>query len=116
MKAIAVAAVFAISTAVAQAAEMKGMDMSKGDMKGMDMSKGAKSVGVHKTTGTVKKVDQKAGMVTLDHEPVKTLNWPAMTMGFKVQDKAMLDKLAEGKKVEVEFEIRGKDYVITAVK
>jgi Cu/Ag efflux protein CusF len=39
-----------------------------------------------------------------------------MTMPFKVQDKAALDKLGEGKKVEFEFEERGKDYVITRVK
>ena len=64
----------------------------------------------------MKKVDAKAGTVTLDHEPVKTLNWPAMTMGFKVADKSMLDKFAEGKKVEVEFKQVGKDYVITSMK
>ena len=48
--------------------------------------------------------------------PVKSMKWPAMTMTFKVKDKAMLDKLGAGKKVEVEFEQRGKDYVITSVK
>lgn len=44
------------------------------------------------------------------------MKWPAMTMAFQVQDKAMLDKLGEGKKVEVEFEQRGKEHVITSVK
>ncbi len=39
-----------------------------------------------------------------------------MTMGFKVADKSLLDKLTEGKKVEVEFKQMGKDYVITSVK
>jgi Cu(I)/Ag(I) efflux system protein CusF len=88
------------------------------DMKGMDMGKKpvAASGSTHKTVGIVKKVNAKAGTVTLDHEPVKTLKWPAMTMGFKVEDKSMLDKLAEGKKVEVEFKQVGKDYVITSVK
>ncbi len=55
-------------------------------------------------------------MVTLDHEPVKSMNWPAMNMTFKVQDKALIDKLGEGKKVHVEFEQRGKEYVITSAK
>ena len=45
-----------------------------------------------------------------------TLKWPAMTMTFKVADKALLGKLAEGRKVEFAFEQRGKDYVITGVK
>jgi hypothetical protein len=33
-----------------------------------------------------------------------------------VQDKSVMDKLGQGKKVEVEFEQRGKDYVITGAK
>ena len=106
---------------------MKGMDMSKGDMKGMDMSRGdmkgmdmkgmqQKSSGAHQAAATVKSTDAKAGTVTLDHGPVPSMNWPAMSMTFKVKDKAMLDQLAAGKKVDVEFVQEGKDYVITAVK
>jgi Cu(I)/Ag(I) efflux system protein CusF len=45
----------------------------------------------------------------LSHEPVKSLNWPAMTMGFKVRDKALFEKLTKGRKVEVEFVQSGKD-------
>jgi len=106
--------VFALMLPAAASFAQQKMD----DMKGMDMDKkpAAASASTHKTVGTVKKVDAKAGTVTLDHEPVKTLKWPAMTMGFKVEDKSMLDKLAEGKKVEVEFKQVGKDYVITSIK
>jgi Cu/Ag efflux protein CusF len=64
----------------------------------------------------VKKLDAKAGVATIAHEPVKAANMPAMTMDFKVQDKAALGKLGEGKKVEFEFAEHGKDYVITKVK
>lgn len=70
----------------------------------------------HKAVGVVKKVDPQAGTATLAHEPVKSMKWPSMTMAFQVKDKAVLDKLAEGKKVEFEFEQRGKDYVITSAK
>lgn len=88
------------------------------DMKGMDMSKKqtAAPQSTHKAVGTVTKVDATAGVVTLDHEPVKTLNWSAMSMGFKVAEKSLLDKVAKGKRVEVEFKQVGKDYVITSVK
>lgn len=88
------------------------------DMKGMDMPKkpAATAPMVHKAMGTVKKVDAKAGVVTLAHEPVKTMNWPAMTMGFKVKDKMLMDKLTDGKKVEFEFMQEDKDYVLTGVK
>lgn len=88
------------------------------DMKGMDMAKkpAATAPMVHKAMGTVKKVDAKAGVVTLAHEPIKSLNWPSMTMGFKVKDKMLLDKLGDSKKVEFEFTQEDKDYVITGVK
>nr|WP_238136989.1 copper-binding protein [Variovorax sp. JS1663] len=39
-----------------------------------------------------------------------------MTMKFLVKDKALWEKLAEGKQVEVEFTQEGKDYVVTKVK
>jgi Cu(I)/Ag(I) efflux system protein CusF len=111
----AVAVLFAgtAGLALAQSGDMKGMDMK--DMSPSGMAKGAKT-GKHVAKGTVKSVDGKAGTVTLDHEPVKSLNWPAMSMAFKVQDKALAEKLTQGKKVEVEFEQRGKGYIITAVK
>jgi Cu(I)/Ag(I) efflux system protein CusF len=88
--------------------DMKGMDMAKKPAAGMQMA--------HKAMGTVKKVDAKAGVVTLAHEPVKSMNWPAMTMGFKVKDKMLMNKLSDGKKVEFEFMQEDKDYVITSVK
>jgi Cu(I)/Ag(I) efflux system protein CusF len=88
--------------------DMKGMDMAKKPAAGMQMA--------HKAMGTVKKVDAKAGVVTLAHEPVTSMNWPAMTMGFKVKDKMLMNKLSDGKKVEFEFMQEDKDYVITSVK
>jgi len=89
-----------------------------GGMKDMDAAKKPAAVtqAANKATGVVKKVDPKAGTVTLAHDPVKSLNWPAMTMGFQVRDKALLEKLQPGKKIEFEFVQQGKDYVITTVK
>ena len=88
------------------------------DMKGIDIGNkpAAATQSTHTAVATVKKVDATAGTVTLAHQPVKSLNWPAMTMGFKVTDRALLGKLVEGKKVEVEFKQTGKDYLITSVK
>ena len=90
-----------------------------GDMKGMDMGNKPAAQArqqTHAATGTVKKADEKAGKVTLEHGPVVSLNWPAMTMAFKVNDKTLWRKLEHGKKVEVEFAQQGADYVVTAVK
>jgi len=110
---IALSLVLALSIAApamshAQSDGMKGMDTGKKPVAGTPAA--------HKATGVVKKVDPKTGTVTLAHDPVKSLNWSAMTMGFTVKDKMLLDKLAVGKKVEFEFVQQGKDYVITSVK
>ena len=70
----------------------------------------------HPATGVVKSVDRAKSIVMLAHDPVKSLKWPAMTMGFTVKEKSLLDKLQPGKKVEFEFVQQGRDYVITSVK
>ena len=118
---VAVLSVFVVPLASAQSQGMGGMDMKgmdmKGDMKGMDMKseKKAKSQ-THKGSGTVSKVDAEKGSVTIAHGPVESMKWPAMTMTFKVKDKAMLDKLAKDQKVDFEFKEEGKEHVITNVK
>lgn len=70
----------------------------------------------HVGTGVVREVDAAHGVVTISHDPIASLRWPAMTMNFVVKDKALLDKLAVDKKVEVEFVQLGADYVVIAVK
>ena len=111
--------------------DMKGMDMKGMDMKGMtpeqcrEMMKGranspatsqAATTTTHKAVAVVKNVDKNTGKVTLAHGPVKSLNWPAMSMGFSVKDKQILDKLIVGRKVNVEFVKQGSEYVVTAAK
>ncbi len=54
--------------------------------------------------------------MSLAHEPIKSMNWPAMTMAFKAKDKAMLEKVKPGAKVDLRFEQSGKDYVATDIK
>ncbi len=112
--------VLSISTALTVQAQMKDMDMHKGmDMKGMDSKKdGGKAAQgtVHKGTGVVKKVDADKGAVTLDHEPIKSANWSAMTMTFNIKDKKMLENVKTGQKVQFEFVQQGKENVITSIK
>ena len=70
----------------------------------------------YKAIGVVKKVEPADGRVVLAHDPVKHLNWPAMTMGFAVKDKALFNKLVVDKKIEFEFVQQGSTFVVTAVK
>ena len=108
--AISAAAVLAAVSpfTVAQSDGMKGMDMK--------MEQKPASAKVHKGTGKVTKVDPAGGSVTIAHEPVTTMNWPAMTMTFKAKDKKLLEIVKQGEKVDFEFIQQGKDYIVTAVK
>ena len=95
--------------------DMKSMDMKAMDEKGMGMSKKATTT-THQGVGMVRNIDAADGVVTLAHEPIKSLNWPAMTMAFKVKDKTLLDKVKAGDKVEFTLVQAGKDYVITGMR
>jgi Cu/Ag efflux protein CusF len=66
-------------------------------------------------TGVVKDVDPKNGTITLDHQPIKDLNWPAMTMRFKVAKADLLKGVAVGQ--HVNFTLQGNDMnpVVTAI-
>ncbi len=107
--ALVIALTLGISAALAQ--------QKMGDMPMKDMPMGASAQGqTHHATGTIKNIDAAKGTVTVDHGPVKSLEWPAMTMTFAVKDKTLFDKLAVGKKAELEFSQDGKGYVVTSVK
>ena len=117
MNKVAVTTVLLAATVASAAFAQQPM----GEMKSMDMNKAPAASAPaaampHQATGVVKKVDPKAGLVTLAHEPVKSMNWPAMTMGFEVKDKMLFDKLAVGKKVDFAFVQGKKGYVVTDVK
>ncbi len=65
------------------------------------------------TDAEVKKVDREAAKVTLKHAEIKNLDMPAMTMAFKVQDRAMLEGLAPGAKVRFRVEQKSGVYLVT---
>ena len=92
-------------------AQHEDMDMSGMNMGNMT-SKSATSEGV----GVVEGVDKSNGTVTLSHEPIASLNWPAMTMDFAVEDKKLFNKLTAGKKVKFQFIKHGNQYLVTSVK
>jgi Cu/Ag efflux protein CusF len=92
-----------------------------GDMKGMNMPASAGSSAASPSTtahatGIVEKVDASAGLVTIAHEAIPTIGWPPMTMGFRVEDKKLFGKLVVGQKVDFDFAMTSKGYVVTRVK
>ena len=95
--------------------DMKDMPMKSMDMKGMGAEKNVTTT-IHQGVGVVKSVDAKDAVITIAHEPIKSLSWPAMTMGFKVKDKRLVEKIKAGDKVEFTFVQAGKDYVVTDIR
>jgi len=71
----------------------------------------------HQAEGTVEDVDAKAGTVSLQHGPVASLKWPAMTMEFKIANNSLFKDLKPGASVAIQFvERQPGEWVITAVK
>ncbi|KAF0227417.1 MAG: hypothetical protein FD175_2760 [Beijerinckiaceae bacterium] len=50
--------------------------------------------------GTVKKIDDAQGKLTIDHGPIKNLDMDSMTMVFRAGDPAMLKGLKTGDKIK----------------
>lgn len=77
---------------------------------------GAASAVGHKGQGTVDSIDEKAGTVSLNHGPIASLKWPAMTMEFKVANASLLKDLKPGAPVAFEFvERQPGEWVVTSI-
>ncbi|MFA1624684.1 copper-binding protein [Rhizobium mongolense] len=68
------------------------------------------------TKGVVNKIDAKAKKVTIKHEDLKSLDMPAMTMVFRVENAALLEKLKEGSNIEFVAERVNGKLTVTEVK
>jgi Cu(I)/Ag(I) efflux system membrane protein CusA/SilA len=58
------------------------------------------SVSMPLVDGEVKKIDTEKGLIVLKHGDLPNLAMPAMTMGFDVADRKMLDGLKVGDRVK----------------
>ncbi len=73
---------------------------------------------MHKGQGVVTGVNAAEGYLELKHDPIASMQWPTMQMGFSVPDKAQLAGLKKGDTVE--FMMRGQpnkdgDFIIDKV-
>jgi len=70
----------------------------------------------HKADGVVDSIDVKAGTLSIKHEPIASLKWPAMTMEFKVANEVLLKGLKTGSPITFEFvERQPGEWVITSI-
>ena len=69
----------------------------------------------HKAVGVWNAVDAVAGTVTILHEPVASLKWPAMKMDFVLANPSLVAGVKPGAAIEFEFVERGQgEWVITS--
>ena len=74
--------------------------------------KTASSRGLISGKGVVLKVDRANGTVKINHDPIPALDWPEMTMPFRLKESALAAQVKEGDKVGFFLEKSGSDYVI----
>ena len=77
-----------------------------------ESTKPVSSKGLISGKGVVLKVDRASGTVKINHEPIPALDWPAMTMPFRLKESGLANQVKEGDKVEFFLEKLGSDYVI----
>lgn len=103
------------TAAGAQHAGSAGHSMGGAGMHGYD---GMKQAGTkaHTGVGIVKGIDAEKGRITVSHEAIPSLGWPAMTMPLPVADASLLAGLAPGRKIEFELVRQGEGYAISAIR
>ena len=107
---IAPFAFLALAALPLQAAETK-------DAPGMKAAAGKAALEkAHKGMGTVKGLDAQAGKISLSHGAIPSLNWPAMTMDFRVKDRAVLKGVTPGQDVEFDVVQAGQgQFIVTRI-
>ncbi len=66
-------------------------------------------------SGVVRGVMAGHGMLTLEHDPIEALGWPAMTMDFTVADGVDIGDLKAGDRIRFTLKKDGDRWVITAI-
>ncbi|MEK6747842.1 MAG: copper-binding protein [Pseudomonadota bacterium] len=67
-----------------------------------------------KAVGVVKEIDNANDKITIAHEAIASIQWPAMTMRFKIT-KATLGRTKVGDKIAFEFVTQGRDSTVTSI-
>lgn len=65
--------------------------------------------------GEVRGVNKARSMISLKHGEIKNLDMPPMSMVFNVQDKALLDKVKAGDKVNFTASQVNGDYTVMSI-
>lgn len=64
--------------------------------------------------GVITAVDPAASTITINHEPIRSIGWPAMTMKFKASP-AALQEAAVGDRIQFDLTVRDGAGEVTAI-
>jgi len=87
------------------------MDPNMPGMAGMQAAKPTQAQGV----GIVKAIDTAKGALTLQHQAIAAIGWPAMTMTFKADPSTLLQKVKVGEQVRFTLHPAGMASTVTAI-
>ncbi|MBW4018734.1 copper-binding protein [Moraxella osloensis] len=102
--------------ALSACSKNEASEQKKADAPMEQMNKESSTATTAQAIGVITAIDTKENILTLDHEAIPAINWPAMKMGFKVADPSLLNGLTVGDKVDFELKAEGENYIIIAVK
>jgi Cu(I)/Ag(I) efflux system membrane fusion protein len=114
---VVVAANFLIDAESNLRAALGGMSGAAKPAGGAQAAGEAKAGVTHRADGRLDAIDAKAGTVTISHQPVASLQWPAMTMDFALANASLVSAVKPGAAIAFEFvERKPGEWVITSVK
>lgn len=87
---------------------------AKSEMESMEMSAPA-AAGPIRAVGIVTAIDAAASTISLDHEPIAAISWPAMSMQFQAENAAILQGIAVGDRVSFELKSATETQIVTMV-
>nr|WP_171265702.1 copper-binding protein [Acinetobacter ursingii]AXK00763.1 copper-binding protein [Acinetobacter ursingii] len=116
LKFIKIIALVTTIAALSACSKNEASEQKKADAPMEQMNKESSTATTAQAVGVITAIDTKENILTLDHEAIPAIKWPAMTMGFKVADPSLLNGLTVGDKVEFELKAEGENYIIIAVK
>lgn len=102
----------ALATALPAMAQTAA-DHSKMDHGKMDHGKMGMAATPAVADGEVRKIDKENGKITIRHGEIKHMDMPPMTMVFTAKDKALLDKVQVGQKIQFTVVHEGGKMVVT---
>ena len=115
MKKITLLILLAASSTLAACGRDDAPSTSSTNMPATQQPAAGQQAAENRGMGVVQSVDVANGSLTIAHEPITALGWPAMTMSFKVDRPALLEGVEAGE--HIEFTLRGRDMsaVVTSI-